>query len=79
MWEVEQARESLAAARQRGDVEPAALDAARWLVEELRVSLFAQALGTAQPVSVQRIARLLARQPGARRPRGAPATASRPN
>jgi ATP-dependent helicase HrpA len=32
---------------------------ARWLIEELRVSLFAQSLGTRQPVSVQRIWRLL--------------------
>ncbi len=31
------------------------LDEIRWLLEELRVSLFAQALGTAQPVSVKRI------------------------
>jgi ATP-dependent helicase HrpA len=31
----------------------------RWLIEELRVSLFAQSLGTRQPVSVQRIWRLL--------------------
>ena len=27
----------------------------RWLLEELRVSLFAQQLGTAQPVSPKRI------------------------
>jgi ATP-dependent helicase HrpA len=32
---------------------------ARWLIEELRVSLFAQSIGTRQPVSVQRIWRLL--------------------
>ncbi len=31
------------------------LDRIRWLVEELRVSVFAQRLGTAQPVSVKRI------------------------
>ncbi|HET9187422.1 MAG TPA: ATP-dependent RNA helicase HrpA [Acidothermaceae bacterium] len=60
MWEVEQAQELLEAARGRGDVEAATLADARWLIEELRVSLFAQALGTAQPVSLQRIARLLA-------------------
>jgi ATP-dependent helicase HrpA len=60
MWEVEQAQEALRDAERRGDVEPATLVEARWLIEELRVSLFAQALGTAQPVSVQRIARLLA-------------------
>ncbi len=34
--------------------------ALRWLVEEWRVSLFAQALGTAQPVSVKRLQRALA-------------------
>ena len=39
----------------RGD-EPAALAHARWLLEEFRVSLFAQRLGTAEPVSLQRIA-----------------------
>ncbi|WP_309105213.1 DUF3418 domain-containing protein, partial [Microbacterium sp.] len=33
---------------------------ARWLLEELRVSLFAQQLGTAGPVSVQRIRKALA-------------------
>ena len=32
----------------------------RWLLEEYRVSLFAQRLGTAQPVSLQRIAKALA-------------------
>ncbi|WP_121150178.1 ATP-dependent RNA helicase HrpA [Microbacterium sp. AG1240] len=32
---------------------------ARWLLEELRVSLFAQRLGTAEPVSPQRIAKAL--------------------
>jgi ATP-dependent helicase HrpA len=32
---------------------------ARWLLEELRVSLFAQTLGTKDPVSVQRIKKAL--------------------
>jgi ATP-dependent helicase HrpA len=32
---------------------------ARWLIEELRLSLFAQHLGTAEPVSVQRIQKAL--------------------
>ena len=31
-----------------------------WMIEELRVSLFAQTLGTAYPVSVQRIAKAIA-------------------
>ena len=39
--------------------EPDVVDA-RWLLEELRVSLFAQALGTARPVSEQRVRRTLA-------------------
>jgi ATP-dependent helicase HrpA len=39
---------------------PAQLVSARWLLEELRVSLFAQSLGTAETVSVQRIKKALA-------------------
>jgi ATP-dependent helicase HrpA len=38
---------------------PDALREARWLLEELRVSQFAQGLGTRQPVSSKRIRRLL--------------------
>ena len=38
---------------------PAALVHARWLLEEYRVSLFAQSLGTAEPVSLQRIQKAL--------------------
>ncbi len=38
----------------------ASLERARWLLEELRLSLFAQHLGTAEPVSLQRIVRVLA-------------------
>ena len=37
----------------------AALDRARWLLEEYRVSLFAQQLGTAEPVSLQRVMKAL--------------------
>ena len=40
--------------RARGDVSPA-LDAFRWMLEELRVSLFAQELRTPAPVSFKRI------------------------
>jgi ATP-dependent helicase HrpA len=36
------------------------LQAGRWLLEEFRVSLFAQSLGTAAPVSLQRIEKALA-------------------
>ena len=39
--------------------DPAHLVSARWLLEEYRVSLFAQHLGTAEPVSIQRIAKTL--------------------
>jgi ATP-dependent helicase HrpA len=35
------------------------LDRIRWMIEELRVSLFAQALGTPYPVSEQRVYRAL--------------------
>ncbi|KRB39013.1 ATP-dependent RNA helicase HrpA [Microbacterium sp. Root180] len=38
---------------------PPALVHARWLLEEYRVSLFAQQLGTAEPVSLQRIQKSL--------------------
>jgi ATP-dependent helicase HrpA len=34
---------------------PAAIVEYRWLVEELRVSLFAQSLGTSRPVSAKRL------------------------
>src|SRR6185295_18973656 len=34
-----------------GDADEAALEELRWLIEELRVSLFAQELKTAEPVS----------------------------
>jgi len=40
--------------------------AVRWMIEELRVSLYAQMLGTAGPVSEKRIENALARLPGAR-------------
>ncbi|WP_460797458.1 ATP-dependent RNA helicase HrpA [Microbacterium sp. GXF0217] len=38
---------------------PPALVEARWLLEEYRISVFAQRLGTAQPVSPQRIQKVL--------------------
>ncbi len=40
---------------------PAALVEVRWMIEELRVSLWAQQLGTGRPVSEQRVAKALAR------------------
>jgi ATP-dependent helicase HrpA len=44
----------------RGRPIPDALREVRWLLEELRVSHFAQGLGTRGPVSSKRIRRLLA-------------------
>jgi ATP-dependent helicase HrpA len=41
------------------DASPALVET-RWLLEEYRVSVFAQRLGTAQPVSPQRITKALA-------------------
>ncbi|WP_194421911.1 ATP-dependent RNA helicase HrpA [Microbacterium abyssi] len=38
---------------------PPAITDVRWLLEEYRISVFAQRLGTAQPVSPQRIAKVL--------------------
>lgn len=57
-------RTAAAFAEAGGAIPPAAdapphLVRARWLLEELRVSLFAQPLGTAEPVSPQRIAKAL--------------------
>ena len=42
--------------------DPARMDC-RWMLEELRVSLFAQELGTPRPVSVQRVERAWAARP----------------
>ncbi|WP_157065805.1 DUF3418 domain-containing protein [Actinomyces sp. oral taxon 414] len=66
-YQVGRAEEMLAAARARAGALPpdagreAALVEARWLIEELRVSLFAQTLGTSRKVSLQRIGKLLAK------------------
>ena len=55
--------------------------ALRWLVEEFRVSLFAQELGTAEPVSAVKLDRALAAlkappgQPGAAAPPSSPTPA----
>ena len=46
--------------RSAGDADPLALNELRWLIEELRVSVFAQELRTAEPVSPKRLARALA-------------------
>ncbi|MBN8888320.1 MAG: ATP-dependent RNA helicase HrpA [Rudaea sp.] len=42
-----------------GDADPAKLDELRWLIEELRVSLFAQELRTAETVSPKRLNKLV--------------------
>lgn len=55
----EDARRALAAGSPDA-ARTARLDEVRWLLEELRVSLFAQQLGTAQPVSAKRIRTALA-------------------
>ncbi len=44
-----------AAASSDGEYDGATLDRVRWMLEELRVATFAQALGTATPISVERI------------------------
>ena len=41
-----------------------ALDEVRWMLEELRVSYFAQSLGTAHPVSEKRVLRAIDRLGG---------------
>lgn len=54
-WEQYQAR--LAKHSQEGKRDPN-LQLYRWMLEEYRVSLFAQQLGTRQPVSDKRLAKL---------------------
>jgi ATP-dependent helicase HrpA len=51
---------ALEQARAAGREADSRWQALRWEIEELRVSLFAQALGTRQPVSIKRLARDLA-------------------
>jgi ATP-dependent helicase HrpA len=48
--------------RRRHDhrIDAAALDELRWLVEELRVSVFARELRTPEPVSPKRLAKAVA-------------------
>jgi ATP-dependent helicase HrpA len=46
--------------RSGGDADPDALEELRWLIEELRVSVFAQELRTAESVSPKRLARAVA-------------------
>ncbi len=63
MTEVQQASSRYAAAGGMPPLEPDAperIARARWMLEELRIGLFAQQLGTAEPASLQRLSRLLA-------------------
>jgi ATP-dependent helicase HrpA len=53
---LEQQYQHLLAGRPPGRAEPE-VEHIRWMIEELRVSSFAQVLGTAYPVSEQRILR----------------------
>lgn len=58
MQQVQEFEARLAArldSERRGGVVPAELEEFRWWIEELRVSLFAQQLGTAFPVSAKRL------------------------
>ena len=65
-FQVSQAQEVVDRARAKAASLPAdpqreaLLEEARWMVEELRVSLFAQTLGTSRKVSLQRITKLCA-------------------
>ena len=65
-FQVSQAQEVVDKARAKATSLPAdpqreaLLEDARWMVEELRVSLFAQTLGTSRKVSLQRITKLCA-------------------
>jgi ATP-dependent helicase HrpA len=52
--------DAFAAAREAGVGDEPRWQALRWNIEELRVSLFAQSLGTRQPMSVKRLTRELA-------------------
>jgi ATP-dependent helicase HrpA len=58
--ELEQAHAALLASWPRGRPLPDALAEVPWLLEELRVSLFAQGLGVRGVVSAKRIRRMLA-------------------
>ena len=57
--EVQPFAKALDEARRRGIALEAGWQALRWDLEELRVSLFAQELGTKRPVSAKRLAKQL--------------------
>jgi ATP-dependent helicase HrpA len=60
MLELKPFVDALQAARARGEASAPDWQALRWELEELRVSLFAQELGTRGPVSAKRMAQRLA-------------------
>ena len=65
-WQVQDVSEKIATARRKAAGQPydpataGVLRDARWMLEELRVSLFAQQLGTQGKVSAKRFEKLLA-------------------
>jgi ATP-dependent helicase HrpA len=66
MWRVElvqQSYDEALAALPPGRQPDPELAGVRWMIEELRVSFFAQQLGTAYPVSEKRIAKVLTEHP----------------
>jgi len=56
---LEQRYRAILGRQPRGRIPAAVIDAG-WLLEELRVGVFAQSLGTSRPVSPQRVAKALA-------------------
>ena len=67
-WEVDEAQRLVDKAREKAGMQPAGprrdemtarVEKARWMVEEFRVSLWAQELGTPRPVSLKRITKAL--------------------
>jgi len=66
MWRVElvqQSYDEALAALPPGRAPSPELAGVRWMIEELRVSFFAQQLGTAYPVSEKRIHKVLTEHP----------------
>src|SRR5690606_20323087 len=81
-WQVRELTDAWWAATTAAEHAPLArrnnLARVRWLIEELRVSLFAQQLGTAVTVSAKRIRKALAQAYAAGFPSRAPHSAPRP-
>lgn len=67
-WQIQEAQQLVDQAKQQADRTPAGVtrdqrmqqvEQARWMLEDFRVSLWAQELGTAQPASMKRIRKIL--------------------